>query len=97
MPDNFLCNDESRTNELSLSPGGVTLKVTTRNGKSISYDKVKNHWAYAKKVLKAQGDDVVSIMLGTTDLAKALREAPPKNDPPKNDPPKDEGGDKLPF
>jgi len=77
---------------LSLEPGGVTLTVTTRDGKSISYDKVKNHWAYAKKVLRVQGDDVVSIMLGTTDLAKVLREGPAKNDPPK-----DEGGDTLPF
>ena len=92
MSDKFYCNDESRTNELSLEPGGVTLTVTTRDGKSISYDKVKNHWAYAKKVLRVQGDDVVSIMLGTTDLAKVLREGPAKNDPPK-----DEGGDTLPF
>lgn len=92
MTDGFLCNDESRTNELSLEPGGVTLTVTTRDGKSVSYDKIKNHWAYAKKVLRVQGDDVVSIMLGSTDLAKTLREGPPKNDPPKN-----EEGDKLPF
>ncbi len=81
MSDKFYCNDESRTNELSLEPGGVTLTVTTRDGKSIAYDKVKNHWAYAKKVLKVQGDDVVSIMLGTTDLAKALRGgSPPKKE-----------------
>lgn len=92
MKDKFLCNDESRTNELSLEPGGVTLTVTTRDGKSVSYDKIKNHWAYAKKVLRVQGDDVVSIMLGSTDLVKALREGPPKKDPPK-----DEEGDKLPF
>lgn len=92
MSDKFYCNDESRINELSLEPGGVTLTVTTRDGKSVSYDKIKNHWAYAKKVLRVQGDDVVSIMLGTTDLTKTLREGPPKNDPPKN-----EEGDKLPF
>lgn len=92
MSDNFLCNDESRTNELSLEPGGVTLTVTTRDGKSISYDKIKNHWAYAKKVMKIQGDDVVSIMLGQTDLAKALREGPGKSSPPDED--KD---DRLPF
>ena len=92
MKDKFLCKDESRTNELSLEPGGVTLTVTTKDGKSVSYDKIKNHWAYAKKGLGAQGDDVVSIMLGTTDLVKTLREGPPKNDPPKN-----EEGDKLPF
>lgn len=92
MPDKFLCNDESRTNELSLEPGGVTLTVTTRDGKSISYDKIKNHWAYAKKVLRVQGDDVVSIMLGTTDLAKTLREGPGKKDPPKK-----EEDNTLPF
>jgi hypothetical protein len=92
MKDKFLCNDESRTNELSLEPGGVTLTVTTRDGKSVSYDKIKNHWAYAKKVLKVQGDDVISIMLGSTDLTKTLREGPAKKDPPK-----DEEGDKLPF
>ena len=68
MSDKFYCNDESRINELSLEPGGVTLTVTTRDGKSISYDKVKNHWAYARKVLKLQGDSVVSIMLGQTCL-----------------------------
>lgn len=85
MKDNFLCNDESRTNGLSLEPGGVTLTVATKDGKTISYDKIKNHWAYAKKVLRAQGDDVVSIMLGTTDLARALREGPAKKDPPKNE------------
>jgi len=93
MSDKFLCNDESRTNGLSLEPGGVTLTVSTRDGKTISYDKIKNHWAYAKKVLRAQGDDVVSIMLGTTDLAKVLREGPGKNDPPKNE----EEEDTLPF
>lgn len=92
MKDKFLCKDESRTNELSLEPGGVTLTVTMKDGKSVSYDKVKNHWAYAKKVLEAQGDDVVSIMLGTTDLSKTLRKEPTKNDPPKED-----EGDKLPF
>lgn len=89
MSDKFYCNDESRTNELSLEPGGVTLTVTTRDGKSIAYDKVKNHWAYAKKVLKVQGDDVVSIMLGTTDLAKALRGGSP--------PKKEEEDNSLPF
>jgi len=93
MSDKFYCNDESRINELSLEPGGVTLTVTTRDGKSISYDKVKNHWAYARKVLKLQGDSVVSIMLGQTDLAKAIREGG-KGKPPT--PPEDKE-DTLPF
>jgi hypothetical protein len=93
MSDKFYCNDESRTNGLSLEPGGVTLTVTTRDGKSISYDKVKNHWAYARKVLKLQGDFVVSIMLGQTDLAKAIREGG-KGKPPT--PPEDKS-DTLPF
>lgn len=93
MSDKFYCNDESRTNGLSLEPGGVTLTVTTRDGKSISYDKVKNHWAYARRVLKLQGENVVSIMLGQTDLAKAIREGG-KVKPPT---PQEDKGDKLPF
>ena len=93
MKDKFYCNDESRINGLSLEPGGVTLTVTTRDGKSISYDKVKNHWAYARKVLNLQGDSVVSIMLGQTDLAKAIREKG-KGKPPT--PPEDKE-DTLPF
>ena len=93
MKDKFYCNDESRINGLSLEPGGVTLTVTTRDGKSISYDKVKNQWAYARKVLALQGDSVVSIMLGQTDLAKAIREKG-KGKPPT--PPEDKE-DTLPF
>ena len=95
MKDKFYCNDESRTNGLSLEPGGVTLTVTTRDGKSISYDKVKNQWAYAKRVLDLQGDFVVSIMLGQTDLAKAIREKVKGKDKPPT-PPEDKE-DTLPF
>lgn len=50
MSDNLEVSDQFRTNPLSLDPGGYTVKVIHDNGKSLSYDKIKNPFRYCTKV-----------------------------------------------
>jgi hypothetical protein len=45
-------NDEHRTNELSLSPGGSIIKILHDDGRILVYDKIKNPNAYIKRALK---------------------------------------------
>ena len=77
MSKTFIPGDEYRTNPLSLEPGGSTIRVIYATGKEVAYDKIKNHWAYAKKMLRDNGEEISSIMLGHTDLAKVIREGGP--------------------
>lgn len=48
----MLVHDSFRKNSLSLTPGGDTITVITRNGKKMSYDKIKNIDAYCNKMAK---------------------------------------------
>lgn len=45
-------NEEYRTNELSLIPGGDSLTIHHKDGKKLTYDKIKNIQAYAKKAMQ---------------------------------------------
>ncbi len=56
MPRKITVNDEHRTNDLSLRPGGDTVTPVHKNGERRIYDKIKNVHAYAKR---AKLDDVV--------------------------------------
>jgi hypothetical protein len=44
-------NDDYRKNELSFTPGGTSLTIH-RNGKKLTYDKIKNVEAYARKAMQ---------------------------------------------
>jgi hypothetical protein len=46
----FKVSDEYRKNELSLSPGGSEVTSILANGKSTTYDKVKNITAYCNRL-----------------------------------------------
>ena len=48
----FKVGDQYRTNDLSFSPGGVTVTVDYKDGRRMSYDKVKYPGAFIKKVMK---------------------------------------------
>ena len=54
--------DDYRTNELSMIPGGSTVTIVHANGKSLSYDKIKNVDSYANKAKKDKR--VVEILVG---------------------------------
>lgn len=54
-----------RTNPLSLTKGGVTVRVTLANGAVRDYDAVKWPAAFCKKVMEA--DDCVSCGVITED------------------------------
>lgn len=45
-----IVSDEYRSNELSLTPGGTVLTIHYKNGKKLTYDKIKNIKAYLSKV-----------------------------------------------
>ena len=44
--------DQFRTNYLSRKPGGTSVIVVYKNGRSYEYDKIKNIDAYIKKTLE---------------------------------------------
>jgi hypothetical protein len=44
--------DEHRTNELSIRPGGSTVKVCYEDGRSLVYDKVKKPHKYINSISK---------------------------------------------
>ena len=46
----FRVNDNYRKNLLSKTPGGSTVYIHHRDGKILSYDKIKNVEAYINKV-----------------------------------------------
>jgi hypothetical protein len=48
----FKVGDQYRTNEMSLRPGGETVVVTYNDGRVYEYDKVKNPYAYIRKIEK---------------------------------------------
>ena len=52
MPKKILINDEFRTNELSLTPGGNVVTVVYENGDRRVYDKIKNVDAYVGRITK---------------------------------------------
>ena len=61
MSNEFIVNDRSRTNELSLSPGGSVVTVVHKDGRRLVYDKIKKPQAY---INRACGDEsVVEILL----------------------------------
>lgn len=45
-------NDDYRKNDLSLIPGGTSLTIHHRDGRKLTYDKIKNVQAYAKKAMQ---------------------------------------------
>ena len=48
----FKVGDQYRTNDLSFTPGGVTVTVEYKDGRKMYYDKVKYPAAFIKKVMK---------------------------------------------
>lgn len=50
-----LVNDDYRKNDLSLIPGGTSLTIHHKDGRKLTYDKIKNVHAYAKKAMQDQG------------------------------------------
>ena len=44
--------DQFRTNELSFRPGGYTVVVVYKTGKSLEYDKVKYPQRYISRILQ---------------------------------------------
>jgi hypothetical protein len=44
--------DQHRTNELSLTPGGGTVKILHEDGRLLVYDKVKSVRSYVSAALK---------------------------------------------
>lgn len=50
MSNNLYVGDNFRTNPLSLKPGGYDITVIYENGKSFTYDKVKNPSNYVTRI-----------------------------------------------
>lgn len=50
MSRNLQVGDDFRTNPLSLKPGGYEVTVIYLNGKSFTYDKVKNPANYITRI-----------------------------------------------
>jgi hypothetical protein len=57
-------DDNHRTNELSLVPGGSEVKVKMANGNFIIYDKIKHLESYCNKLMKRP--EVVEIWIEDT-------------------------------
>jgi hypothetical protein len=55
-------NDDYRKNELSFIPGGTSLTIHHKNGKKLTYDKIKNIKAYVKRTILNK--DVCEIWQG---------------------------------
>jgi len=68
MSDNFRVGDEFRRNPLSKIPGGSTVVLTDRTGKSRTYDKIKNMGAYVKKALT--NPEIAFAMVGNEKIYK---------------------------
>jgi len=56
----FYVNDEFRTNQLSLRPGGSAVKVNYADGLFKIYDKIKYPRAYVSKITESD-TSIVSI------------------------------------
>lgn len=52
MPREIKVTDNFRKNELSVIPGGETIKVIKQDGTSVVYDKIKSIRAYSMKAMK---------------------------------------------
>ena len=50
--NSFRVGDQYRTNDLSFIPGGRTVIVEYKDGRSFQYDNIKNTRAYINKSLK---------------------------------------------
>jgi hypothetical protein len=50
MAQNIHVGDDFRTNPLSLKPGGYDVTVIYQNGKSFTYDKIKNPANYITRI-----------------------------------------------
>ena len=48
----YKVQDEYRTNDLSLRPGGVIICVQQLDGRVLEYDKVKNPFGYIRTLRK---------------------------------------------
>jgi hypothetical protein len=53
-------SDEFRTNPQSLKPGGHTVFTRDTRGRVLSYDKVKNPWAYSRKV-RREDPEIIEV------------------------------------
>lgn len=54
--------DEYRHNELSIQEGGASLTVYQRDGKVLTYDKVKSIDRYIEAALRKNKDNIVKIV-----------------------------------
>lgn len=52
MPRVIKVHDDFRTNDLSFTPGGSTIKVINIDGSTKIYDKVKYPKGYCERILK---------------------------------------------
>jgi len=55
----FKAGDQYRQNELSLIPGGRSVRVVYTDGRIIIYDKIKNVNAYIRRLIKKS--DVIEV------------------------------------
>lgn len=50
----LIVKDQYRTNELSLKPGGFSVKVIHENGRSFVYDKIKSPASYVAYISRTE-------------------------------------------
>lgn len=55
--------DEYRTNSLSLKPGGQEVTVLYENGKSYTYDKIKNPSLYIRNISDKKPAKISKVFL----------------------------------
>lgn len=60
MKENYSVKDEYRTNPLSKQEGGDVIEVLQKDGRVLTYDKIKNPNAYIRKMNK---ENLVKIFL----------------------------------
>jgi hypothetical protein len=61
MRKKYIVQDQYRTHELSLEPGGSSIFVMYNTGKTIEYDKIKYPDKYIKQLLK--NSNITKIIL----------------------------------
>ena len=60
MKENYTVKDQYRTNLLSKQEGGDVIEVLQKDGRVLTYDKIKNPDAYIRKMNK---ENLVKIFL----------------------------------
>lgn len=64
----IVVTDEYRTNPMSLVPGGTTVEIDKRSGKTLIYDKIKFPQKYVREVyprVNSETDPIDEIRVGS--------------------------------